>query len=241
MTHNEMDELYELYSLGALENELAVEIDSHLVSECAYCLQRVHEAVHTTATLSGLADPMEPPREVRERILNAIGSAKPKRRSWSIAIPVLVAACLALLAVSLWTTGELNATRTRLTHILDERDQLRSALEIMSRSQTRTVQFGTSDQVAHGRVFVNPRGGFVVVGSDLPPIAADRTFQLWLVPTKGSPEPAGLFRANPSGGIVYTSGAAVNPATVAAVAVTVEPSSGSRQPTTKPFLVVPLA
>jgi hypothetical protein len=34
MTHPEMNELYELYVLRALEPELASEIESHLVDQC---------------------------------------------------------------------------------------------------------------------------------------------------------------------------------------------------------------
>ena len=34
MTHPEMNELYELYLLGALEPELAREIETHLIDRC---------------------------------------------------------------------------------------------------------------------------------------------------------------------------------------------------------------
>jgi anti-sigma-K factor RskA len=90
-------------------------------------------------------------------------------------------------------------------------------------------------------VFVNPRGGLVVVGSDLPSIAEDRVFQLWLIPAKGAPQPAGLFHADPAGEFVHVSTEPVDTSAVAAVAVTVEPRGGSKAPTTKPFIVVPLA
>ncbi len=45
MTHSEMDELYELYALGALEPEPAAEIEAHLTTQCSYCMERIQEAV----------------------------------------------------------------------------------------------------------------------------------------------------------------------------------------------------
>ncbi len=132
--------------------------------------------------------------------------------------------------------GEVSALRS-------EGDQLRTAIEILSRPDTRAVEFGRNDNVPHGRVLVNRRGGLVFVGSQLPALASDKTFELWLIPAaKGqAPQPAGLFRANAIGDSVDVSSLRVDPSQTAAVAVTVEPRSGSAAPTTKPFLVVPIA
>jgi len=52
MTHADMDGLYELYALGALEPELANEIDQHFVASCAYCSQQVASAVPFAAALA---------------------------------------------------------------------------------------------------------------------------------------------------------------------------------------------
>jgi len=67
MTHPEMDELYELYVLGALETDLASEIDSHVAQQCEHWLAQIHRAVHTTAELSVITDPVTPPAAVRGR------------------------------------------------------------------------------------------------------------------------------------------------------------------------------
>ncbi|MGI9070002.1 MAG: anti-sigma factor domain-containing protein, partial [Bryobacteraceae bacterium] len=92
-----------------------------------------------------------------------------------------------------------------------------------------------------GRVLVSPTGGLVFVGSQLPVLPGDRTFELWLIPAKGAPQPAGLFRPNPSGESVHISPVAVDASNTSAVAVSIEPRQGSTAPTTKPILVVPLA
>ncbi len=237
MTHAEMDELYELYALGALEGDAANEIDAHLRDECAYCLEHVREALQLTSGLAALAEPVTPPQELRERVVGRVKSpARP--RSWIFAVAALSAACLALLVFSLWSTSELHRMRGQLGVVSGERDQLRSAIELLTRSDTRTVQFGRAED-PHGRVLVSRTGGVVFVGSQLPALSRDKTFELWLVPAKGAPQPAGLFRPNTSGESLHISSQPVSAAT-AAVAVSIEPRQGSAAPTTKPILVVPL-
>jgi anti-sigma-K factor RskA len=241
MTHSEMDELYELYVLGVLEPGEATEIEGHVATECSHCLASILKALSTTSALAELAEPVNPPAEVRARIMAAVRPAGQPRR-WAWLAPVLALACACLLVAVFWSNSRLESTRTRLDRIIGERDQLRTAVEILSRTDTRTIQFGPSNAGAHGRVLVNPKGGFVVVGSELPQIAEDRTFELWLVPANGkAPVPAGLFRPEQAGPFVHVSQQSVDPATIAAVAVSVEPRAGSPAPTTKPFLIVPLS
>jgi anti-sigma-K factor RskA len=243
MTHAEMDQLYELYSLGVLDFTEAVEIDSHLADGCEYCLRHVEEAVTFTAGLSGLAEIASPPENLRERILASVQTKKLTARSrpWIAACALLALTCAILVVVSVWSVREIRQTRVDLTRILQQRNQLRSALQILTEQQTTSVRFGQSASSAHGWLFVNRETGFVFVGSDLPPLASDKTFELWLVPPKGRPAPAGLFRPDSRGQFVLISGTLIRPATYAAVAVSVEPHAGSPQPTTKPFLIVPLA
>jgi hypothetical protein len=98
----------------------------------------------------------------------------------------------------------------------------------------RSRAFGGVEASENVRVFIAPQQGFVFVGSGLPPIQSDRTFQLWLVPPSGAPQPAGLFRGQDSSA-VYVSHSNVDLARTAAIAVSVEPQGGSAAPTTKPF------
>lgn len=238
MTHPEMEELYELYVLGALEPGLAAEIEQHLEDQCEYCLGRLQEATALSTAMAGIADPKKPPKRLRDRVL-AIGGVRRHTRGWLLAVAGLSAACAVLLAFSVWSGQQVHALRDRMNGLTRERNELRSALEILSRSDTRTVQFGLAN-APHGRVFVNRNGGLVFIGSQLPPLANDRTYELWLVPASGAPRPAGLFRPNARGDSVNVSPVAVNPADLAAVAVSVEPRQGSSAPTTKPFLIVPL-
>lgn len=148
-------------------------------------------------------------------------------------------------------TGERNQLRAALSKasntavsqessLTGELDELRSALMIMRNPETRSKRFG-SPTAPHGWVFANREGGLVFLGSRLPSVASDRTFELWLVPKTGTPESAGVFRPNDStGDAIHISSLAVDPSRIKAVAVSEEPRSGSTAPTTKPFLLVPL-
>ncbi len=247
MTHAEMDELYELFVLGALDREEAAEIEKHLEDNCTYCTARVREASILAAAFAGLADIVQPPENLRKRVLNSITPQRapaivpePKKQgSWLGGMLALGAACVALTVFCLWLGSQTDSLQNRLAAAQHERDQLESALKTLSQSETRTVQFGRANQ-PQGRVFINRARGFVFTASRLPRIGPDRTFELWYVPPTGAPRRAGLFRSDANGDTVQISNTAINPATTNAVAVSVEPDGGSPAPTTTPIIVVPL-
>ena len=239
MTHDEMKELYELYVLGALEQDETAAIDEHVRTECAHCLQQIQDARFVAAALSGIAEPVEPSARLRKRVI-AIVKPEPPQRNWLFALGSLSAACAALLIFALWTASSARSYRAQVADLQTERSQLREAVQILSRSETKTVQFGLANQ-PHGRVFVNRNRGIVFVGSQLPTLASDRTFQLWLIPAKGAPESVGVFRPNTTGDFVKVRREPVDTSRIHAVAVSVEPPGGSPAPTTTPILIVPLA
>jgi Anti-sigma-K factor rskA len=235
MTHSEMNELYELYWLGALEPELSDEIDTHLRENCTYCFDRLSAAALVTAGMSGLAEEQRPPAYLRERV---VASVRPRPAiNWFYAAAALAAACLVLTAFAVWSANASRSLREQLSALAEERDRLLSTVEVLSRPDTRVVQFGTAN-APRGRVFLSRNGGVVFAGSQLPALASDKTFELWLIPLKGAPKPAGLFRANAAGNFVNVLSAPLDLAEIQAVAVSVEPRQGSSAPTTKPILVI---
>ena len=114
--------------------------------------------------------------------------------------------------------------------------RLDQALSVLNDPAAKDVSFG--DPAARGRVFVSPGQGIVLIAAHLPKLDANRTFELWVIPAKGNPIPAGTFRSGADATAFYVRPGPVDNA--AAVAVTVEPEGGSPQPTTTPFIVTKL-
>jgi len=141
--------------------------------------------------------------------------------------PWAVAGILAIVLISVGLPGMLHPAAS---------SKLGQALSILNDPDTKDVSFG--QPVARGRVFVSPDKGVVFIAAHLPPLDAHRTFELWVIPARGNPIPAGTFRGEADASAVYVRpGPVVN---AAAVAVTVEPEGGSPQPTTTPFIVTKL-
>lgn len=234
------DELYELYALGILEPDESELIDAHLRDNCEYCSAKMQTARRVTAAMAGMANLMQPQASLRRRVLASVAPQK-RSNTWLFMAAGLAAACVALFAFAIWVGQQNQSLRGQLAGMRIERNELRSALELMSRPETRAVQFGNLENAPRGRVFVSRTGGVVFIGTRLPALPQNKTFELWVMPTQGAPLPAGMFRPGVTGESVDIASANVNASRAAAVAVTVEPLAGSNAPTTKPFLIVPLS
>jgi anti-sigma-K factor RskA len=117
--------------------------------------------------------------------------------------------------------------------------KLTQALAILNDPSTRQVTFGETAVPSRGRVFVSGAKGVLFIGARLPALAADKIFELWVIPATGKPVPAGTFGRETDATAVYVRPGPVQ-GDAAALAVTVEPEGGSTQPTTTPFLVMKL-
>ena len=153
MTDAEMDDLYELYVLGALEPELVAEVERYLRENPIEAAQRLSQATALTALMAGIAEPATPPSELRQRVLATV-SPRRHSRNWMFAFGALAAACIVLAVFSLSSHQALQQARTQLQTVADsqianqsqvaalsnERDRLRTALAASTASgQTQVV------------------------------------------------------------------------------------------------------
>jgi anti-sigma-K factor RskA len=105
----------------------------------------------------------------------------------------------------------------------------------------RQVAFGQPDrEPPRGRVWVHPQRGVLLLASRLPAAPAGRIYEMWIVPRKGAPVPAGLFNSDRRGEATHVWSQSVDLANAAAVAVTLEPEGGVSAPTTQPIIVAAL-
>jgi Anti-sigma-K factor rskA len=240
---DQLREHYDLYALDVAEEPERGEILAHLGRGCEVCLAGVKRSLETAALIGASAPPAQPSPQLRRRILASVGS-KQRRPHWLAAWTVTLAmAALLFIAVYFGLASRRNAQeaarlrgeiRSQITQIA----RLTEAFTILIGPQTVEASFGGAQpRPPHGKVFVNPTRGVLLIASNLPRTPADRAYEMWLIPKNSKPVPAGLFHSQDDGNAMHVRLGTVDVASTAAVAVTVENEAGADQPTTTPLIV----
>jgi hypothetical protein len=135
------------------------------------------------------------------------------------------------------------AQRSRGQALEKERETYQQTLAILGASGTKEFALKASGKTALPdlQAYWNAEKGLVLLGQHIPLPAADRTFQLWVVPKKGKAISAGIFRPDAGGRILLVVVPEAQPPAAAALAISDEPASGSPQPTTTPIWVGPVS
>jgi anti-sigma-K factor RskA len=201
---------------------------------------------------------VDPPSALRARVLESIAT-KPVVKARTVS-PTLwrlaTAASLALAGgLSLYTLqlrgristleDELRDTRARA----DAADQRMASAVSTAAGALNTVAVLTAPDVARvdlagqavaptatARAFWSRSRGMVFTASNLPPLPAGKTYQLWVVTGQG-PISAGLLTLDAQGGANETIKTPVDIPQPVAMAVTIEPLGGSPGPTGERYLV----
>jgi Anti-sigma-K factor rskA, C-terminal/Anti-sigma-K factor RskA, N-terminal domain len=222
------------YALHALTDDERDETDSRVLELglAATFYTEVRTVRETMAAMSA-ATAVEPPAALRERVLGAAESdnlrtiSKPQqpRRRWQ----QLVLAAAAAMVIGLGAVGIGMSMRSA--------EQPSPAQEIFAAPDVRTV---SGELPAGGQatlVFSRERDKAFLVMNNVPPPSEGTVYQMWLV-HDGQATSAGTMDA-----------AAVSPSTTAVVpdlgdstelAFTVEPGTGSSEPTGEVFATLPL-
>lgn len=181
--------------------------------------------------------------------------------SWWTMVLAPVALALAIATIYLWhSNNQLNETirneqrdkdqlsetvrsesaqAQRLRSQLDEANSL-MRLEIARDTVSVQLKPAKNEEVLRGRILYNPRLGVAFYTDTLPPPPADKTYQLWLVPTTGNPISAGIFGNDKGNGFHML--VKVPPGVAAkAFAVTLETAGGVSQPQGPKLLIGPIS
>ena len=213
--------------------------------------------------LQGLAQAVpqvDPPPELRARLLRSVSSTSPASTFTSprpVAWWLATAASLALVAGLTIYTAQL---RTRITglesELRDTRARADAAQQLMLVAQRTATGAQTAVAIltapdvarvdlagqqpvspsASARAFWSRSRGMVFNASNLPPLPAGRTYQLWVV-TAQAPISAGLLTPDIQGSVSEVFNTPPDIPQPIAMAVTIEPAGGVPAPTGDKYLV----
>jgi hypothetical protein len=233
MNCDQLREHYDLHALDIADEPERSEIRAHLSRRCEVCIAEMQRALETVALIGAAAPPVQPSSHLRRRILASIGPER-RRPSW-----ITVWAMTAALAAMFLFLGFVIQNRQKY---VQEAIRSRAAFAILYGPSTLEASFGGSQpRPPHGKVFVNPSQGVLLIASNLPRTPADKIYEMWLIPKGGKPVPAGLFQSREDGDAMNVHPGTVDVDSTTAVAVTLENQAGADQPTTTPLIVAPLA
>ena len=242
MNHERFEELREIYVLGALPEEDRREFEEYFAAHLGR--QAEIEELSAVAGLLALSpQEQEPSPELRRRIMGAVRAEvaeaeavypRAGRRSWlaglreAVGVRDLALAAAAMLVIGLFSWSMLLQGEVR---DLQGRVQ---GLQSQPQGPQMIALGGTGTKQGVRAELVTLEGDrAVLMAENMPPVPEGKTYQIWVI-RGDTPQPSGLFE--PKGDSI----AAVVEKPVEgadAVAVTVEPEGGSKEPTTDPMLV----
>lgn len=232
-----------LYALGTLEPQERTALERHL-QECAGCRRELETLRGDMALLALSAAGPKPPGRARQRLLDALGR-EPRRvgigrqRPWWALVPAFVAAAMAAMAVFFWMqSAKLQRDLASLERrSAQQRAELQQAREIVATltatdAMTVTLVAAKTPPQPQGKVmYVKDRASLIFLASNLPMPPAQKAYELWLIPMKGAPMPAGMFKPDAHGSAMVINPPLPPGMEAKTFAITIEPEAGSPTPT----------
>lgn len=255
------------YVVNGLSQEESAEFEQHLAA-CADCAQEVRELRETVAKLgaaAATAPPEELKQRVLDEVARTrqqpprvdepstdgptaesrptdgasttnVRALRPRMRQWGMRLAVAAAVVGVALATAFggfaWHAQQQVADLTERMERADTGGV--EMAQLLQASDANIVQGSTGESSATS-VVSREDGRAMFLSSDMPKPPPDRAYQLWFMDDEGATS-AGMY--TPGGGDEVDSVTASMPADASQMAVTVEPASGSEQPTTDPIMVM---
>jgi anti-sigma-K factor RskA len=242
--HEQFAEDLALHAVGSLATEECAALAKHL-EECASCRRELERLRGGAALLALSASGPQPPARARARLVEALGKeSQPKRETIRPYLRPWVgwaAAVLALLVAAL-LGNENRRLKTNLDEwaIVLERQraelvrarQIADTLVAPDARHVSVVPVGMKAPPPEGKaIYSEEHKGLVFVASNLSPVPPRKAYELWLIPMKGAPIPAGMFKPDAHGAAMVLEPPLPAGVEAKAFAVTIEPEQGSTTPT----------
>lgn len=239
------------YALDALDDAERRMFEEHLET-CADCRAEVAEFAATAAYL-GMAVAVQPPAQLRDRVLTQIRQVRQLPPERSNVVPLravsrrrfnlmaVAASILAVLAIALGVVAYQNDQRA--DELAAEAQQSQQELDALAAESERVASIlaapdaqTTFGEVRDGgqaaAVASEEEGEVILLTRGLPELAENLTYQLWFI--SGDPDAqeivsGGVLDVPPDGDLTLVTDGDL--AGVNTIALSVEPSGGSEQPT----------
>jgi len=250
-----------LFAMRSLDTADDSRVSEHLGS-CVSCRSELQRICTDLAALALTAPEVSPPPRVREGLLAEVrrgsihepagsprAAAATPSRWWTATYAG--ALMLAIAAGLLWTENarlrfQLSSLQQALHQEQAEHQQEQASLEtathvlamLNSRSalHVRLMPRAAKQEPQAEAIYSREQGRLLLMASSLRSLPAHKAYQLWILPMKGAPISAGMFKPDAKGCAML-----MVPRTpdveAKGFALTIEPEAGSPAPTSNPVLV----
>jgi anti-sigma-K factor RskA len=245
--HEQFADDLALYALSALEGEERAILEQHLAG-CASCRLELEQLRGDGALLALAAAGPQPPLRTRKRLLDTVAKeprtmmpavVQQSRRSWWGILGWAAAMAVLVFATSLWRENtalkqDVRNWRGVVGQQTLELDAAQKFVETMTNPEGQhfTLVAGKTPPQPQGKAFyLKNRKSLVFLASNMPALPKDKAYELWLIPVKGAPIPAGVFKPDAHGSATLTNPPLPGGTEAKAFAITVENEAGAETPT----------
>jgi anti-sigma-K factor RskA len=222
------------YALGALDADEAAALEAHLQT-CDSCPAELAAYRAISDTLLTAVPPQRPSAALRQRLQARLPGAqkapRPWQPSWSFGQLALTTAIVLLVALNIFSLIQISSLQRQQAEFARQIQTGQAAFAMLAYPDTKSFPISGSN-IAGTLLLDKEHNAAVLIAWNLPPIAENRTYQIWLIDSSGGRTSAGLFR--PETGQPLTSQSIFSTQAISSftgLGVTVEPAGGSSQPT----------
>ncbi len=226
--------------LAALSGDMALvamSVDQH--EPPAGARERFLNRIAADAVANGDLQPATAPKAADRAPVVSIDAAPRRSASWStwiawgaVAAMIVIAFGLEMRLRSLSRQLELQAQLIQHQQQANARAQM--VMDLLSAPDAQHVMLTAAKSKPAPMaktVYMASKGALLMQASNLDPLPGNKTYELWVIPMKGAPMPAGMFRPDAAGNASVVMPDMPKGIEAKAFGVTIENAGGSTTPT----------
>lgn len=241
----ELQNLLPAYVIGATTPEEAKRVQE-LLPQCPDVTQELQSYAQIGVSLMQQVTPVIPPATLRAKLLDRldeqssdntpIPTLSPRvtkiRWQWLAAILIII-----LISANVYLISELTAVRNTIEGLQAQNNQMTSLLANSQLQQFPLLDTSNEDGTILANLLWDEQGNEATLVTDqLTLLGNEQTYQVWLIDGE-TPVSAGLFQVDAQNRSLLTIDLNQELEQFVAVAISIEPASGSPAPTTDPIAI----